>query len=279
MKMKWGSGRSFWGLALAILLASAAAQADELILKNGQIHSGKFIRGDASIVDFRTGGRIESFPTSEVERIVFKKPALDSGTTRTTSAQPTPGTQIIPADQVPPGTSSSSPQVTFPEGTSLRIRTVDSIDTRDNDIGDSFAATLVDPLQVGDQVVAPRGSEIVGRISYAKESGRMTGQSELALELKQITVDGRAYKLSTADYMEIGASQSKRTAATVGGGAAIGAIIGAIAGGGKGAGIGAATGAAAGTAARVLTRGETLRVPAETLLEFRLDSKLTIALP
>jgi outer membrane lipoprotein SlyB len=57
----------------------------------------------------------------------------------------------------------------------------------------------------------------------------------------------------------------------VGGGAAIGALIGAVAGGGKGAAVGAAVGAAGGAAAQVLTRGDTVRVPAETVMTFRLD--------
>ena len=56
-------------------------------------------------------------------------------------------------------------------------------------------------------------------------------------------------------------------------------MIGAIAGGGKGAAIGAATGAAVGTGVRVLTKGETLKVPPETLLEFKLQRPLTIEVP
>jgi hypothetical protein len=65
----------------------------------------------------------------------------------------------------------------------------------------------------------------------------------------------------------------------IGGGAGIGTAIGAIAGGGKGAAIGAATGAAAGTGVQLLTKGETLRVPVETLLDFKLQAPLTVSLP
>jgi len=46
----------------------------------------------------------------------------------------------------------------------------------------------------------------------------------------------------------------KRSAATIGGGAALGALIGAVAGGGKGAAIGAAVVAALGQASRCLRR-------------------------
>jgi len=60
----------------------------------------------------------------------------------------------------------------------------------------------------------------------------------------------------------------------VGGGAALGTLLGALAGGGKGAAIGAIAGAAAGGGVQVLTKGREIRVPAETVLHFRLDQPL-----
>ena len=62
----------------------------------------------------------------------------------------------------------------------------------------------------------------------------------------------------------------------VGGGAALGTLIGAIAGHGKGAAIGAAAGAAAGAGTQILTRGKTVKVPAESTLRFKLDQPLQL---
>jgi len=62
----------------------------------------------------------------------------------------------------------------------------------------------------------------------------------------------------------------------VGGGAAIGALIGAIVGRGMGAVIGAGVGAAAGAGTQVLTKGREGRVPAETILNFKLDKDLRL---
>ncbi|MBZ5722786.1 MAG: hypothetical protein LAO03_20800 [Acidobacteriia bacterium] len=56
----------------------------------------------------------------------------------------------------------------------------------------------------------------------------------------------------------------------------LGTLIGAIAGGGKGAAIGAAAGAATGAGAEVLTRGKSVKVPAETTLRFKLDQPLVL---
>ena len=94
-----------------------------------------------------------------------------------------------------------------------------------------------------------------------------------------MVANGKTYPLRTSDYSEMGSSRGNRTAATVGGTAALGAIIGAIAGGGKGAAIGGVSGAAVGTGVQVITKGEVLRIPAETVLEFRLQSPLTVEVP
>lgn len=107
----------------------------------------------------------------------------------------------------------------------------------------------------------------------------MAGKSELVLELTNITVDGRWFVLNTGEYIEVGSSRGSRTAKTVGGTAALGAIIGAIGGGGKGAAVGAAADAAAGTGVQLLIKGQALKIPAETVLEFKLTSPLKVPVP
>jgi outer membrane lipoprotein SlyB len=69
-----------------------------------------------------------------------------------------------------------------------------------------------------------------------------------------------------------GASTAKRTVA----GAALGSIIGAVADGGQGAAIGAGAGAAAGAGSEIITRGDQVKVPSETFLEFTLQQDVTI---
>jgi hypothetical protein len=169
--------------------------------------------------------------------------------------------------------------VTFPAGTPVVIRTTSAIDTDRNRVGDVFDATIVDAMVWGNETIFPRGTAVKGRIAYAKESGKLTGRSQLVLELTDIIYNGRNYFLRTSDYTEMGSSRGNRTAATVGGTAALGAIIGAIAGGGTGAAVGAASGAAVGTGVQVMTRGEVLKIPAETVLEFKLQSPMKISLP
>jgi hypothetical protein len=276
---------------LLFLLASSLAWGDEIILKGGSRYSGKFVRGDTNSVEFRILDRIQTFNTSEVAQIIFKEPELENASAnRRLSSTPAADTGAATQSQsMPPaGRQMSTPpvrqapsvsQTTLPEGTPITIRTTTVIDTDRNRVGDSFDATLEDPVTAGDQTVFPRGSLVRGRIAYAKESGRISGQSQLVLELTGIDANGKRYDLRTSDYTEVGSSRGKRTATAAGGTAALGAIIGAIAGGGKGAAVGAASGAAVGTGAEVLTKGQTLKVPAETVLEFRLQSPLNVDQP
>ncbi len=283
------------GIAVVLLVALSAnaAWADHIVMKDGREYSGKFIRGDAASIEFRILGRVETFKVTEVDRIVFKEPELTTApeekkpvaveATKSTPVQPESApvdrsTPVQPPVRQAAAGQSDANTVTIPQGTPITIRTSVAIDTDRNRVGDTFDATLEEPLTVGDQTIAPRGTEIKGDIGYAKESGRLTGQSTLILELKEIKINGKSYALRTSDYTEVGSSRGKRTATMAGGGAALGAIIGAIAGGGKGAAVGAATGAAAGTGVQILTKGETLKVPAETILEFKLESPLVITL-
>ena len=99
----------------------------------------------------------------------------------------------------------------------------------------------------------------------------------MQLELTRIVIDGKDYPVVSSDYSLKGKGRGSDTAKKVGGGAVAGAIIGAIAGGGKGAAIGAGVGSAAGAGVQVLTKGQQVKVPSETLLEFRLQQPATVA--
>jgi hypothetical protein len=157
------------------------------------------------------------------------------------------------------------------------IRTIDSIDTTKQKAGYRFTASLETNLQVDNAVVAPRGSTVYGRLASASSAGRMSGSSELTLELTDLVINGTAYPLLTSEYSVRGSGEGSKTAKKVVGGAGLGALIGGLAGGGKGAGIGVLAGAAGGTALAASKKGQQLSIPSETLLEFRLAQP--VALP
>ncbi len=167
-------------------------------------------------------------------------------------------------------------RITIPSGTVITVRTIDPIDSSRNRPGEQFTATLESPVVVDNSVVIQRGADARVRLIQSASAGRLTGTSELQLELIGLTVNGNTYNVESSYYEVRAASRSKRTAETVGGGAGLGALIGAIAGKGKGAAIGAAVGAGAGTAAQAATRGQQAKVPSETKIDFTLKAPITV---
>lgn len=129
---------------------------------------------------------------------------------------------------------------------------------------------------VGGSVVAPKGTNVYGRLIESRKSGTFSGSSQLRLELTAIEVAGQTVPLVTGDYELKGKSRGASTAKRTVGGAAAGSIIGAIAGGGKGAGIGAAIGGGVGAGSEIVTEGDQVKVPSETLLDFTLQQDVTV---
>ncbi len=166
--------------------------------------------------------------------------------------------------------------VTLPAGEPILVRMIDGVDSKRNVVGDVFKASLETDLAVNNVLVARRGSDAYVRLAYTKEARGLSGSSELQLELTRIIIDGREFPVVSGEYTMKGKGRGGDTAKKVGGGAIVGAIIGGVAGGGTGAAIGAGVGGAAGAGAEILTRGRAVRVPSETLLEFRLEQPVTV---
>src|SRR5215467_10090742 len=96
-------------------------------------------------------------------------------------------------------TAAPSPQnkVTVPAGTRILVRTIDSIDTTKQKTGYRFTASLETNLQVDNRVVASRGTRVYGQLVSASSAGRMSGSSELTLQLTDIVINGTSYPLVT----------------------------------------------------------------------------------
>jgi len=200
-----------------------------------------------------------------------------------TSAQAAPPTGIRPSPPPAPRTPSAPvvkppEQITLPAGTFFSVRLIDSIDSSRNQTGEEFAATLDVPVVVNSRQVIPRQSDARVRLVQATSAGRMSGRSELKVELVSVTADGHTYPIETDYYDQAGTSRSTRTAETVGGGAVLGGLLGAIAGRGRGAAIGSVAGAGPGAAVEARTHGQQVTIPSETKLSFTLKNPVTVTL-
>jgi len=284
---------------LPALLFSQAAMADTLELRTGQIVQGKFLGGSAAKIRFEVNGQEQSFATQDVLNIGFSEqsdasrasnlapepqlPRAAPSDTQAGSAPPVPSAAAAPALTTSPAPRvapvAAGPSVTVPAGTTVFVRMIDGVDSSQNRIGDTFRASLESALVVGDMVVAPRGADAYGKLTQVKAAGNISGSAELTLELTGIRIGDNIVPLDSTDYDVAGKSRGTQSAQRIGGAAVIGTIIGALAGGGKGAVIGGVAGAGAGTAAQVMTHGQQVRVPSETLLEFRLQGDVSAPLP
>jgi hypothetical protein len=265
--------RSVAAMALGLFFAGAAV-ADTLELKDGRVITGRFLGGTQALVRFTINGEVQTFNVTEVVALTFTS---DYGT-------PPPPPPSAPAPQAavappPAGAAYAGGPITVPAGQSLLIRMIDGVDSKTNNVGDIFHASLETDLNVNGVLVARKGTDVYGRLANAKGAGRLAGSSELQLELTRMVINGQDYPVVSSDYSLKGKGRGANTAEKVGGGAALGAIIGAIAGGGKGAAIGAGAGSAAGAGVQIFTRGQQVKVPSETLLDFRLQQPVTVNNP
>lgn len=191
-----------------------------------------------------------------------------------------------PVEQAPPAQSTQAPppppqpvDFNIPAGTVITVRTVGTIDSRTNHVGDEIAASVDSPISENGQIVIPRYAKARLRIVGERNAGHIKGRSEVQVQLVSLVVGGTMYAVRSGTFVQQAASsRGKQTAERSGIGAAVGGIIGAIAGGGKGAAIGAGVGAGAGAGVQMLTKAQAAIIPSESKIDFSLRSPLTITL-
>jgi hypothetical protein len=163
-----------------------------------------------------------------------------------------------------------------PAGQHIVVRLGQAVGSKISSPGQSFTATVAQPVEVNGKVLIPSGAEASGTVAEAVPLGRFKGGAVLRVALDSVKVGGNTYKIETAAITETAKGKGQRTAIGVGGGAGLGAIIGGLAGGGKGAAIGAAAGAGAGTAGAAFTGNKDIVLPAEATLSFKLLQPLEV---
>jgi len=245
--------KGVFAISVVALVIVADASADTLHLRSGETIEGTFLSATTSQVKFRgSDGQPKPYSLSDVESVSF---------------------EARPAPPPPPAPPPKPTSVTVLAGTKLLVRMVDSLDTSKTQTGQLFTATLETSLVANDVIVARKGTAVHGKVTKSSNAGRMAGKSELQLELSDIVINGTAVPIATSGFQQKGSSSGGSTAKKTAAGAGLGAAIGAIGGNaGKGAAIGAVTGVGLSAA----TKGQSIRVPSETLLEFTTSVPTTL---
>lgn len=274
-------------LCALLLLASCAKQAAgqhaTITMRDGSTLTGTVTATSPSEVTMAgDDSQTHNIPMTQVKSISY-----DDTTAAQSGAAPTQGGSVSQASADshehhyhPTRAEIHTKTYVVPSGAKVSVRTEDTIDSGAAAEGQTYAAEVTaDVVDSNSDVVIPRGSNAQIVIRSASKGGRFRGASDLVLDLQSISVEGQQYTVSTTDLRQTGrqgVGANKRTAEFAGGGAAFGAIIGAIAGGGKGAAIGAGAGGGGGALTQVLTKGGSIKVPAETVLTFQLDQPVKI---
>lgn len=191
-----------------------------------------------------------------------------------TSAEPA-NTASQPAPK-PERRASEAKPVVIPAGAVLTVRLDQAVGSKISNSGDSFSATLAQPVVVNGATVIPAGAAAQGTVVQAAPLGRFKGGALLRLALTSVTIHGVAHDVQTATVSRSEKGKGKRSAVMIGGGAGLGALIGGLTGGGKGAAIGAAAGAGAGTAGTAFTGNKNIELPAESTVSFSLTRPLQV---
>jgi hypothetical protein len=245
---------------VTLLGLEVSAPADILELKNGTVLDGKYSGGTAGTIRFENAAGVQVIETAQVLALTFTTTSAPSAPSPAAAAPAPPSPAPSPAPAAQPQT------VNLPAGTTLLVRMMDSVSSR-NAPGANFTTKLEYDLGTDGTGVVKGGTIIYGRVQSSTEAGRAVGRSTLDLRLTQMVVGGKPVPIVTSGYQQAGQASIAKAAK----GAAAGAAIGAIAGNaGKGAAIGATAGA--------LTRGQTITVTPGTLLEFTLMQPVTLQL-
>ncbi len=278
-------------LPLCLFLGVTLLGADTLVLRNGTRVDGSFLGGDNRSVRFAVGSQVNTYYLQDVASLQFNESAGGSGGSQPQNPPPAqnqnyPPPANYPAAQSQPPTSYSAPgsapaangpmAIQVPSGTQVVVRLIDRVNSETDRLGQTYRASIDQPVVVNGQTVIPRGADTVATLIDAQKSGHIQGKTVLTLDLKSITVNNHPYDIVTTGVSQASSSRGQRSAKMIGGGAALGAVIGAVAGGGRGAAIGSVAGAGAGTAAQVATSGQKVNIPSETRLTFTLQNALDL---
>ena len=263
-------------LSVFLLLANCV-MADTVFFRDGHTVNGSFVGGDARTIRVVVGDRVETIRLADVDRISFGEPEQAYAPPVLRTPPEEPAYRPAPAPPPPPRRDDFGNRAVIPSGAVLTIRMVDSVDSERDYVGQTFQASLDEPvLDPGGRTLVPRGADVVVKLVDDVQSGKIEGRTVLTLDIVSLRINGREVDVDTAAITEQSGSRTARSGKVIGGTAALGAIIGAIAGGGKGAAIGAGAGAGVGTAAQVATKGQRVRIPSETRLTFTLQQPVRL---
>jgi hypothetical protein len=254
------------------LFWAGIASADTLYLRDGRSLDGTYQGGARGEVRFQTGGRTQIYRLSEIQSLTFSDNGSYNNNNSGRRDRYRSSSDRYNNYGNSPSSGTSSASMLIPEGTVVTVRTIDAIDSDRSAAGQTFRASLDEPIVVNGRTLAPAGADVMLRVVNVQQGGGIRGHEEISVALDSVMIDGRMTPVNSGEAQVASKDRGRQSATVIGGTAVVGAILGAIAGGGKGAAIGAASGAGAGAAVQAI-RGQRVKIPAESRLDFRVQQQ------
>ncbi|HEU5021451.1 MAG TPA: hypothetical protein VFT60_06155, partial [Bryobacteraceae bacterium] len=171
------------------------ASADNLYLRDGQTVTGTFLGGTTRQVRMEVNGQVRTYAVGLVQSITFDAPPPEPQPDRFSSAPP-PAPSEPPAPETPPAPPAPEPTLaprlasvsaphgaTIPADTSITVRMIDSVNSETSRLGQTFMASLDEPIVVRDRVIVPRGADVMTKLVDDEEAGRLQGRTVQTLAL------------------------------------------------------------------------------------------------
>jgi len=170
-----------------------------------------------------------------------------------------------------------------PAGSVVTVSLDQQVGTKASKVGDTFSATVVDPIVAGNgQTVVPAGAKVYGKVTGLQDSNNAGQKAAIRLDFEKININGveRPFEANiTATQLQTQGQDTKdETLKKAGIGAAAGAVLGAVIGGGDVSKIlgGAAIGAAAGTVISLGTGEVEAVLPAGSKMTLQTTQQVTL---
>ena len=222
----------------------------------------------------KTGPAASPAASSAPPQPEASKPAQPDATKPAAPDSPAPAAPKPPSKPEPaPPPAPEFREVTIPAGTSLSVTLLSTVASNKSKVEELIKGSIAKPVTVSGVTALPVGTQMLGSVTEAAESGRVKGKAAVAFRFDRLVVDGETVRVHTANVRREAAADTKSDVKKGGLGAGAGAIVGGVVGGGKGA----AVGAVAGGAGTVLaTKGGEVEILSGTVVSVLVQDPITV---
>src|SRR5712692_5523769 len=168
-------GRMLLRVTTLVIAIATICSADSLTLRSGRVVHGQYLGGDARQIRMAVGDRVDTFDVAEVSNLQFGSgERLSSEDSRPVAPPP----RLRPEQEPPREERYSQPPrqnaygAQLPTGTPITVRMIDGVDSEQTRLGQTFRASVDEPIEVNGQTVIPRGADCVVKLVEDRESGK-----------------------------------------------------------------------------------------------------------